>query len=869
MVRKVFSLFILWMCVVASILGEKVQAQGEGRKLILRIVSAETGQAIPDVICSVWDSTHRRTAFAQTNHEGLVTFTIRPHDYSLSFALLGYKKRELLLASPELSVERATIRLESEEIKLREVHIKAPPITSHGDTLRYRVKAFAGAQDRYIEDVLKKLPGIQVSESGQISYQGKPINKFYIEGQDPLGLNYNQASRNLPAEAVEQVDVIEHNQHKRILQGKVFEEHAALNIRLNKKYLFRPFGEVMGGTGVKPPLWTGKVFLMQAAKGNQLITNLKGNNVGHDLATDFIEHVDPFEQDHYEPLPSTILRSSASVPPLSEHRYLKNRAFNWGLNDLQKLGAYGSLRLNALGYHDHTTNESSHSIHYQGATSFDLNEVSSLTAKPNYYRAALHYEHNAPKLFLLADLLYSSQAKTSNESLISNNQAYRLTLRQRPQWLQADLQSNIYWGRTLILVKSSTRGYTALEHLSGWQSTPMGQDDPFTAYRRVSQLVTTNSAKVGFPIGKVSLNTGLIAKVVLNRYGGERLLAPNDNSYGQLAVGVNTSLSYSVAGINFSLSSPLYYQVDRLWVGSAKDGQAYLHLAPSFSLRKRFSSYSDLNLSASYQESPDVDPYYSDESIRRGYRSYSQSLEHLYYRKALNVSTRFTYRNPIEMLFTYIWVRYRQTAHSYLRDVRIRPKATLSIPMDTVYMHRSYSVQGVLDKSFPEWALSLHTELGYTHARYLASLAEHVYPVRSDNLLSTLSLRWSKLSALSASYSIGLGSLWLHRPSTEARPILRLEQELKLTGSLGKSLSLTALLQHTMSEGSMQSYKHTLFCDLKADWIVSRRIKLEGSLTNIWNQQAYTLTTISATQLEHFSLPLRPREFLLSCFIRL
>ena len=72
-----------------------------------------------------------------------------------------------------------------------------------------------------------------------------------------------------------------------------------------------------------------------------------------------------------------------------------------------------------------------------------------------------------------------------------------------------------------------------------------------------------------------------------------------------------------------------------------------------------------------------------------------------------------------------------------------------------------------------------------------------------------------------------------------------------------------------MSEGSMQSYKHMLFCDVKADWVVSRRIKLEGSLTNIWNQQAYTLTTISATHLEHFSLPLRPREFLLSCFIRL
>ena len=95
------------------------------------------------------------------------------------------------------------------------------PSPCGGDTLRYRVKAFAGKRDRYLEDVIKKLPGVEVKENGRIEYQGTPINKFYIEGQDPLGSNYTQASRNIPINAVDQVEVIEHNQHKRVLQGLV------------------------------------------------------------------------------------------------------------------------------------------------------------------------------------------------------------------------------------------------------------------------------------------------------------------------------------------------------------------------------------------------------------------------------------------------------------------------------------------------------------------------------------------------------------------------------------------------------------------------------------------------------------------------
>ena len=177
--------------------------------------------------------------------KGEARFRLTPQDQFLSFVLLGYTKQELRIS--ELSGDSFTVRLQPSTTPIREAAYQGTPHHRAGDTLRYRVKAFAGKRDRYLEDVLKKLPGVEVKENGRIEYQGTPINKFYIEGQDPLGSNYTQASRNIPINAVDQVEVIEHNQHKRVLQGLVSSDQAALNIRLSKASRSVPSGRSQRG----------------------------------------------------------------------------------------------------------------------------------------------------------------------------------------------------------------------------------------------------------------------------------------------------------------------------------------------------------------------------------------------------------------------------------------------------------------------------------------------------------------------------------------------------------------------------------------------------------------------------------------------
>ena len=101
----------------------------------------------------------------------------------LTFSLMGYESVNLPLQTGK---KEYRVSLKPKTIQMKEVTVKAPKIRTKGDTIVYNVSRFADAQDKTIADVLKKMPGIDVETSGRISYNGKAINKFYIEGLDML-----------------------------------------------------------------------------------------------------------------------------------------------------------------------------------------------------------------------------------------------------------------------------------------------------------------------------------------------------------------------------------------------------------------------------------------------------------------------------------------------------------------------------------------------------------------------------------------------------------------------------------------------------------------------------------------------------------
>lgn len=188
---------------------------------------------IGGVAVTLHDAEGETVTYAITKQDGSFSLNVKSDipQFTLQARLLGYKE---VKKSIENKTQQLFIEMSFGEIELREVVVKSRPIWNREDTLVYSVDAFKSEGDRSIGDLLKKLPGVEVSESGGIKYQGESINKFYIEGLDLLENRYGIATNNVPVEAVQNVEVIENHQPVKALTDVVASSNAAINLRLKK-----------------------------------------------------------------------------------------------------------------------------------------------------------------------------------------------------------------------------------------------------------------------------------------------------------------------------------------------------------------------------------------------------------------------------------------------------------------------------------------------------------------------------------------------------------------------------------------------------------------------------------------------------------
>ena len=180
--------------------------------------------------------------------ENIITYNISDNNgnYSISFPS-SYEEVDIQVRC--MGYETITETIENKSInknftliekvfELKDVVVKSSPIRQKGDTIKYFVNSFSKEQDRSIGDVLKRMPGIEVLSDGKILYQGRPINKYYIEGLDLLEGKYNLANENLPFKEVTQVQILENHQPIKALDSLKFSDQAALNIKLKNTYTF-------------------------------------------------------------------------------------------------------------------------------------------------------------------------------------------------------------------------------------------------------------------------------------------------------------------------------------------------------------------------------------------------------------------------------------------------------------------------------------------------------------------------------------------------------------------------------------------------------------------------------------------------------
>ncbi len=147
------------------------------------------------VIASPYNAPKTILASAFTYENGKFQMSVKSECDSLIL-----KASSIEIAPSQITVPNRTgnyeIIVENRAVELKEVVVKSKKVYSHGDTINYNVGSFLSPADQSIADVLRKMPGITVSDAGQVSYQGKPIKNLHIEDLDLMKGHYGIATNN-------------------------------------------------------------------------------------------------------------------------------------------------------------------------------------------------------------------------------------------------------------------------------------------------------------------------------------------------------------------------------------------------------------------------------------------------------------------------------------------------------------------------------------------------------------------------------------------------------------------------------------------------------------------------------------------------
>lgn len=392
------------------------------------VTDEETGQPLEAVMISVLRN-GTMIDYALTDARGRYSLPWKYNgNLQVSVSLLGYR-REIRNISAAGTLH---IRLHPEAIALKEVQIRPGRIHGRKDTVRYNLAEFASSKDIHIKDVLKKLPGVDIDDNGQVKYKGKAIDHYFVEGMDVTGGRYSQINNNLSAKAVKSAEIMENYQSVKALKGKLSSDEIALNLKLDPQardqwIVNGTLGagwsdgtqETTGTAQTKRDqgtlLWENAANALQLGKGKQSIYGYKSNNNGTDLSRE--QHILTNNTSQQIPLHGFLVQPGISAP-LDKQRLLFNETHTLNANRMYKWNDERSLRLQTGYTHNRITQQRGNSqVYYQPDDTIRMDEAYHYCLQNDAAHMEMHYEDNKTIHYLSNRFLAESETNrgTSHE----------------------------------------------------------------------------------------------------------------------------------------------------------------------------------------------------------------------------------------------------------------------------------------------------------------------------------------------------------------------------------------------------------------------------------------------------------------------
>ena len=189
-------------------------------------------------------------SYAITNDEGLFRLDLKKNTiYTIQASYIGMKSLDEVLETKDENISKEFVLFQDNSLDEVELTYEMP-VTISGDTLVYNADSFNTGRERKLEDVLKNLPGVEINDDGQVEVEGKVVTKLMVEGKDFFDGDTKLATKNIPSNAVDKVQVLKNYSEVGQLGGVTNnQDNIAINIKLKEGKKNFWFGNVTVGAG--------------------------------------------------------------------------------------------------------------------------------------------------------------------------------------------------------------------------------------------------------------------------------------------------------------------------------------------------------------------------------------------------------------------------------------------------------------------------------------------------------------------------------------------------------------------------------------------------------------------------------------------
>jgi hypothetical protein len=231
-----------------------VQAFGQNWSLTGRLFDDRAEPLVSGTVVLLNPADSTMEFFGVTNAQGMFEIRkIKEGSYLLQASFIGFQTFYHLLTIPRTEGEDVgdiVMRPLPVDLEGAEVVGEAVPLQIHGDTVIYNAAAFKTRPDAMTEELLKKLPGVEIDRAGNIKALGEDVKTVYVDGKEFFGSDPTVATRNIPADAINKVKVYDKKSDESEFTGiDDGTRMKTVNLELKEEKKQGVFGDVMAGYG--------------------------------------------------------------------------------------------------------------------------------------------------------------------------------------------------------------------------------------------------------------------------------------------------------------------------------------------------------------------------------------------------------------------------------------------------------------------------------------------------------------------------------------------------------------------------------------------------------------------------------------------